>query len=331
MLEAEFEMLKLLSGNSSASQRFISKTIGVSLGKVNSLIKQLSEDGYLKKDISENGTFYRVTEAGIKLLEHNINKVKMLRLNIHENTDVRVKQAVILAAGKRKEVNSPTSLLEIDDFILIERTIKMLIKNEITRIIIITGYKNELFKGLEEKYKEVELVVSEDYICTGTMNSLSVAKEVINDDFILIESDLIFEEKAIVELKNSEERDCILLTHQSGSGDEAFVELRDGYLFKIAKDIHQLNNIHGEVVGITKISYKLFLLMLEEYSKNTNPYINYEYTLLDVARNYNVGFIRIHDLIWGEIDTLEQYDIVKNIIYPKIKEKESINCNNKLN
>ena len=49
-----------------------------------------------------------------------------------------------------------------------------------------------------------------------------------------------------------------LFTNESGSGDEAFVEIRDNHLFKMSKDIHQFNRIDGEMIGLTKISYKLY-------------------------------------------------------------------------
>ena len=54
------------------------------------------------------------------------------------------------------------------------------------------------------------------------MASLANAAEFITDDFILIEDDLLLEEQAIVDLLNHKERDCMLITKESGSGDEGF-------------------------------------------------------------------------------------------------------------
>ena len=55
---------------------------------------------------------------------------------------------------------------------------------------------------------------------------------------------------------------------------------------------------------------------------NINPYMNYEYTMLDVARNYKVGYEKINDLVWGEIDNKDQYEKVKKHIIPMIRRKE---------
>lgn len=38
--------------------------------------------------------------------------------------------------------------------------------------------------------------------------------------------------------EENEVRDCVLITDISGIGDEAFVEIRNNYVYKIGKDIH---------------------------------------------------------------------------------------------
>ncbi|MDM0999038.1 LPS biosynthesis choline kinase, partial [Clostridium perfringens] len=73
----------------------------------------------------------------------------------------------------------------------------------------------------------------------------------IDDDFILVENDLVFESRAVEQIIKNDNRDCVLITNESGSGDEAFVEIRDGYLFKMSKDVHQFNKIDGEMIGIS--------------------------------------------------------------------------------
>ena len=62
--------------------------------------------------------------------------------------------------------------------------------------------------------------------------------------------------------------------------------------------------------------------MLEEFKGNVNPYLNYEYVLLDVARNYNIGFVKIDDLAWGDADTNKEYEKIKNYLYPTIRRRE---------
>lgn len=232
-----------------------------------------------------------------------------------------IREAVILAAGE-KEFDKPACALEVEDITLIERAISILKENGIEKIVIVTGYNSSFLEELVKKESSVVLVNNEKYKWTGNMTSLALAKEFITDDFILIEGDLIFESQAISQIVNSKEKDCILITNESGSGDEGFVQLKNGYLFKLSKDIHQFNRIDGEMIGISRISYSLYSKMLKEFENNINPYLHYEYMLLDLSREHRVAALKIDDLAWGEIDTLKQYDAIKNYLFSKIKRKD---------
>lgn len=322
MLEDKLELLKALNDNFNINQRELAKRTNMSLGKVNAVLKEFTMDGFIDRITNNRGTLYKVTEKGMKFLEENIASAKSTRLKLHEEEKKIVKQAVILAAGRTEEFDRPVGMLEIEDFKLIDRTLNILKENGITKIVIVTGYESQYYEECFKNSKNIILVKSDTYKWTGTMHSLSLAKDYIDDDFLLIENDLIFEKRAIKELAESPNRDCILFTNESGSGDEAFVEIRDNHLFKMSKDIHQFNRIDGEMIGLTKISYKLYTMMLEEFKGNVNPYLNYEYVLLDVARNYNIGFVKIDDLAWGDADSNKEYEKIKNYLYPTIRRRE---------
>ena len=322
MLEDRLEILKILNNNFNINQRELSKRTNISLGKVNSILREFTIDGTIERIINNRGILYRVTEKGMKILEENLASAKNTRLKIHEEDNKTVKEAVILAAGRAKDFGKPVGMLEIQDFKLIDRTLNILKENGINKITIITGYESNYYDEYFKLNKNITLVKSDKYKWTGTMYSLSLARECVKEDFLLIENDLIFEKRAIKELVESKSRDCILLTNESGSGDEAFVEIRDNHLFKMSKDIHQFNRIDGEMIGITKVSHKLYQMMLEEFKDNINPYLNYEYVLLDVARDYNIGFVKIDDLAWGDADTKKEYENILNHLYPTIRRRE---------
>jgi thiamine kinase-like enzyme/choline kinase len=232
-----------------------------------------------------------------------------------------VRQAVILGAGERKCFDRPVGFLELEDSTIIERLITLLNANGIGKIVIVTGYKKEYYEELAKK-KNLTLVYNEKYKWTGTMHSLALAEEYITDDFLLIESDMMSEERALTYLLENEKENCMLTTSESGSGDEAFVEVRDNHIFRISKDIHQLNKIDGEFIGISKISLAAYKKMLEDFSYNKNPYLNYEYVMLNIMNEYNIGYEKIDDLVWSEIDNEEHYNNLRYVIYPKLQRKE---------
>ena len=154
------------------------------------------------------------------------------------------------------------------------------------------------------------------------MASLAVVENYINEDFILIESDIVVEGSGIKEIINYPCRDCMLITSESGSGDEAFVEIRDNKIYKISKDIAQLNKIDGEMIGISKVSFEFFEKMMKAYEFNKNPYMNYEYMMLDISRTYSLGYVKIDNLLWHEIDNKEHYEYVSKVLLKKIDKKE---------
>lgn len=317
----EYKVLKYINENKYITQRAISRSLDLSIGNINALIKKLVEDKLIKIEKVSNKQEYKLTQKGFKALEKYIKDNKSEKLSIHKDSCKKVKQAVILAAGEKQVFKKPVSFLDLEDGKIIDRFINILNLNGIEKVVIVTGYKDEFFKEYA-KGKNITLVKNDKYKWTGTMYSLASVKNVIDDDFILLENDMIFEERAIEQILKDKNRDCMLITSESGSGDEALVEIRDGCIYKMSKDIHQFNRIDGEMIGISKISYEVFKKMLDLFKDNKNPYLNYEYALMDIARDYKIGYIKPDNLVWTEIDGQEHYERAIKYVYPKLKRKE---------
>lgn len=317
----EYKILKYIYENLNASQRQMSEKLNISIGSINNLIKNMNKEGLINIQIKDSKYSYSLSEKGISKLEEYVKASKLDKISINNDEFRKVKQAVILAAGEKKIFGKPVSFLNLEDGKIIDRVINILNNNGIEKIVIVTGYKSEFFDEYKNN-KSIFLVKNDRYKWTGTMHSLSLSKKYIDDDFLLIENDMVFEERAITELTNNPNRDCMLITSESGSGDEALVEIRDGYVYKMSKDIHQFNKIDGEMIGLSKISYDVFNKMLDLFKDNKNPYLNYEYALVDIGRDYKIGYTKPDGLVWSEIDNEEHYNRTIKYIYPKLKRKE---------
>ncbi|MFX0548028.1 winged helix-turn-helix transcriptional regulator [Hathewaya histolytica] len=322
-MNTEFSVLENINKNGSMSQRDLSKKCGMSLGKVNYAINNLHSEGYIDIYKYNNKNRYKVTEKGLQYLEENIRDFNNKKIRLHNEEKRTIKNAVILAAGYKKDFLTPACLLKLndDDKTMLERNLRILKESGINNIIIVTGYNKEELLNLKNN-KEITFVQNDRYKWTGSMSSLACIYDKVHDDFLLIEDDILIEQDAIRKLLEVDKRDCVLITKESGSGDEAFVEVRNGNLYKMSKDIHQFNSIDGEFLGISKISYDVFSKMMSEFMHNKNPYLNYEYILLDVSKNYDIGVLKINDLIWTEVDNQAQYNNMLNKIYPMLKRKE---------
>ena len=93
-----------------------------------------------------------------------------------------MKTAVILTARKERESDIPYPLLAFDGKqCLIDRTLSILREISVDKIVLIVGYRSELFN----KYRSEDVVIlkAATYEFTGSMASLAVASDVIDDDF----------------------------------------------------------------------------------------------------------------------------------------------------
>lgn len=302
----KFRILKIILKSRQLSQKKIAEQASMSIGKVNYIITELVKEGYLLIEEIGKGFQYTLTEKAREFLLNEIDELQQIKINFHETVGKEVKQAVILAAGRKSDFEKPVCLIEIADGVtLLDRMISSLTNSGIEKIVIVSGYLKEAF--YEKKLPlNVTIVENNKYKWTGSLASLMTAYEEIDDDFILIEDDILIEEIAIQKLLNHHERDCLLVVNESGSRDEVYIEIRNGYLYKMSKDFHQLNRIDGEMIGITKISKVVFDEMFDMYRSNKNPYMNYEYMILDVSRKINIGYLKINDLLWAEVDNAKQ-------------------------
>lgn len=285
------------------SQKKIALKLEISIGKVNKEIANLNESKYLEvKKVNNRNTQYLITNQGIKELK-----------KIEEE---KVKIAVILAAGEETEFEYPGGFIKIGDKSLIERSIEILLKEGIKKIIIVTGYKKEYYEEFSEKYNQIQLIENNEYNKKGSYFSLKKVIKIINEDFLLLDSDIIYEEKTINYMINDKRKNLILMSDEKGKKNESYVEVVNGELLKISKDSRELKDINGEMLGISKISLKAFKEIMNLEVKNCH--FSYEYAISEVANNINIGVLRIDNLAWGEVDTKEDLEKIKNRIYPRL-------------
>ncbi len=319
-MEDLFKLLKAINNQSVKSQRDLAEKVNISVGKVNSLLKTANENGYISK--KGKGAPFLITLKGKELLENTLLTQRNSKLSLPSQNN-NIKTAVILSAGSREDFKTPVSLLSLDEKKIIDRNILVLEQSGIEKFILVAGYH---FKELKEHLKNkqcVAVIENPRYKWSGTMYGLNLAKEYINEDFIVLKSDIVFEQRAITELLESENPFAATIAAPSGHGNEAFVELdSNGDIFRISKDIHQINKVQGELTGIAKIPLEIFSKMLEYFKENKNPFLNFEYVLENIGRIYNFSGIIVDDLVWSKVESLKQYENLVNIVYPRILRKE---------
>lgn len=237
-----------------------------------------------------------------------------------------VTTAVIMAAGLgsrfgRMTETMPKGFIEVGGKSMVIRSIETLIACGIKRIIIGTGYKKEAYEALQAQYPQIECVFSPRYAETNSMYTLWNCREAIrDDDFILLESDIIYSKNAVTELLEDEHPDIMLITPVTKFQDQYYVEYNEqGTLTRCSTNKDEID-YKGELVGIHKISSTFYYQLCEEYDKivEDKPKLGYEYQLLWMSQHVSpVYVLNSKDVKWYEID--DEDDL-------KYAEEHVVNC-----
>lgn len=229
--------------------------------------------------------------------------------------------AVILAARKERTSEVPYPLLPFEGSqCLIDRTLNLLKEVGIRRILIVVGFREDLF--IKYADDNVQLIKAENYEFFASMASLASAQELIDKDFLLVEGDTFFEKKVLEELVNVKEGNCMVATEESGSGDECYIESQSGFITKITKDKHRICRYEGELLGVSRISLDTYHKMLDLWKRSTNSFLNYEYVLMDVTSPLERPFIFFKNLIWGDVDCPEDFKRLTEVTSRVLRRKE---------
>ena len=206
---------------------------------------------------------------------------------------------------------------------MIERSIKTLIDCGIERIIIGTGYHKEKFETLADQYPQIECVFSPRYAETNSMYTLYNCREAIgDDDFLLLESDLVFEHKAISSLMEHTESTIMLITPVTKFQDQYYVAYDETYQLTMCSTDKTQLDAKGELVGIHKFSNSFYKSMCLDYAAKVDekPKLGYEYEILSMAQGGSrVYVLNEAGLYWYEIDDPDDLAYAEEHVLPHLK------------
>ena len=241
-------------------------------------------------------------------------------------------QAIILAAGMGKRLgeltkNNTKCMVEVDGVRLIERALRILERKNLNRIILVVGYQHENLMtfvnslGIQTK---IEFIINGVYDKTNNIFSLSLAKEqMIEDDTLLLESDLIFEER-LIDMLLEDKRDSLALV-------DKFESWMDGTCIVVDQDDNITDFIPGKLlqyrekeqyyktVNIYKFgadfSKNVYVPFLEAYAKvmGNNEYYEAVIKLILLLDKNTMKATRLQGELWYEIDDIQDLDIAQTL------------------
>jgi len=233
-------------------------------------------------------------------------------------------QALILAAGTGSRLGRHTKentkcMLEVNGETLISQALEKLNNVGIKKLILVVGYKKEnLIAHVGNKYKNIDIEYVENPIYDKTNNiySLYLAKDKLTqDDTILLESDLIFEESIISKLIKDKRPSLAVVDKYQAWMDGTAVTLDDddSILGFYGKKAFQFQNVdtYFKTVNIYKFSKhfssQTYIPFLEAYSKamGDNEYYESVLRVIVMLEQQELKALRLNGEKWYEIDDVQ--------------------------
>ncbi len=159
------------------------------------------------------------------------------------------------------------------------------------------------------------------------MGTLEVCAPLVKGDCFLLESDLLYDSIGLFVLDNDERKNVILASGKTNSEDEVYLSCdENGILTGVSKVKEEIQNIAGELVGISKVSKEFLNEMVKFYdsTRNENAKIDYEKVFLNLAKENAIYVRKIEYYAWTEIDDEAMLTRAIEKILPRIQENESL-------
>ncbi|MBL8199330.1 MAG: phosphocholine cytidylyltransferase family protein [Chromatiales bacterium] len=242
-----------------------------------------------------------------------------------------MKSAVILAAGRGTRLaghvgDFPKGFLRLGERPIIEESIDRLVQAGVRDVLVVTGHCAAHYDDLAARRPGlVRTVHNPRFAESGSMYSLYCARAAVSGPFLLLESDLVYEPRALTHLLEHPAADAILLSGPTRAGDEVYVECRDGNLVDMSKDRAALGpGVAGELVGISKISAALYARMCGIAERAFATSLRYDYEtdcLVAAGREQPIACPVVPDLVWGEIDDPSHLARARDTVYPEVRRR----------
>ena len=208
---------------------------------------------------------------------------------------------------------------------IIDRMISQIISNGINKITLVVGYKaDHLIEHLSGRFPDAEIGFIQNTIYDKTNNiySLSLAKDLLmEDDTILLESDLVFEDGILKKILDNDYPDLALVDKYESWMDGTMVKLGEdntivNFISKKAFDFGEADKYY-KTVNIYKFSKSFsrgkYVPFLEAYCKSLGNNEYYEQVLKVIALldNPQLKALMLDGEKWYEIDDIRDLDIAE--------------------
>ena len=241
-------------------------------------------------------------------------------------------QAIILAAGMGKRLKELTRdktkcMVEVNGVTLIDRMLHQIDKRSLSRIVIVVGYEEEKLKDYISTLginTPIHFISNPIFDSTNNIYSLALAKnELCEDDTLLFESDLIFEDSVIDDIISDPRETLALVDKYESWMDGTCVKISDddtieafvtkkNFKFNEIKDYYKTVNIYKFSKHFSKTHYVPFLDAYQS-ALGENEYYEQVLRVITMLDDPEIKAKRLNGQKWYEIDDIQDLNIAESI------------------
>ena len=252
-------------------------------------------------------------------------------------------QAIILAAGMGKRLKELTRentkcMVKVNNVTLIDRMLHQLDERNLSRIVIVTGYQG---RKLIEYIKTLGIATPLSFVDnpvydrTNNIYSLMLAKDyLLQEDTVLLESDLIFEDSVLETLLDDPRETLALVDRYESWMDGTCIKLGEDdtieafvpgkkFVFEDIAEYYKTVNIYKFSRHFSRTHYVPFL---EAYSMalGNNEYYEQVLRVITMLDEPEIKAKRLEGQLWYEIDDVQDLDIASSMFSPDEEEKVAL-------
>jgi choline kinase len=240
---------------------------------------------------------------------------------------------VILAAGISSRLypltaSTPKCLLEVGKYTILERTIRNVHRQGLSRLIIVTGFHAmQIVDSIKKTFPalDVRFVHNERYNRTNNAYSLALTRSSLGSDaMLLLDSDIIFDGRVLSKILNSPCENCLAVrTRGEWDDEEVKVTVDDQKLILRIGKAETGTQAYGESIGIEKFSsaaaQRLYDIIERRVFKEGHEEEFYEASFQQLIESGTELYaVDVGDLPCIEIDTLEDLESARKNIVPQL-------------
>ncbi|MBR6960781.1 MAG: aminotransferase class I/II-fold pyridoxal phosphate-dependent enzyme [Clostridiales bacterium] len=252
-------------------------------------------------------------------------------------------QAIILAAGMGKRLKELTSdntkcMVKVNGVTLIERMLRQIERQNVSRIVVVTGYQGQKLRDYIETLGIKTPVVFIDnpiYDKTNNIYSLALASDKLcEEDTLLFESDLIFEDTILEDLVQDPRPTLALVDKYEAWMDGTCVKLTaddciDAFIpgkklnFAKTREYYKTVNIYKFSKDFS-VNYYVPFLKAYEQALGENEYYEQVLRVITMLDEPVIKAKRLTGQKWYEIDDIQDLDIAESIFTPDPDERVAL-------